>query len=94
MKLIKLTHRVDYGQDWSVHLFNTTKHYPKFIKNYSLLQISLGWMESACGPYLQINAGQGRLLGFIFFAHKFAIDIDILGPTWNWSCSINEDSHP
>ena len=48
-------------------------------------------MESACGPYLQVNMGQGRLLGFIFFAHKFAIDIDILAPTWNWSCSINGD---
>jgi hypothetical protein len=84
MKLIKLLHRVDYGHDWSIHLFNTDKHYPKLIKNYSLLQLSLGWMDYPCGPYLQIHMGQGRLFGLIFFAHKFSVDIDILAPTWRW----------
>lgn len=82
MKLIQFKHWYDYGHEYCVQLLNTSKHYPEFIKRSSVLQLSVGWSDYPCGPYLQIHMGQGRLFGVIFFVYKFSFDADILAPTW------------
>jgi len=84
MKLIKFKHRVDFGHDWYVQILNTGRHFPKFIKNYSLIQLSVSWNDSAGWPYFQISSGANGLLSILFWVYKFGFDIDILSRTWNF----------
>lgn len=84
MSLIQFKHRYDYGHDWYVQILNTGKHVPKFIRNYSLLQVSVSWNDYPSWPYLQIKSGTGSTLSILFWAYKFGIDLDILSRTWNW----------
>ena len=76
MKLVKFSHRYDFGHDWYVQILN--------IKRWSLLQISLSWNDYASWPYLQIRSGSGDVLSILFWAYKFGIDIDFMGRTWKW----------
>lgn len=75
-QLIKLKHRYDFGHDWYVQILN--------IKNYSLLQVSVSWMDEPCRPYIQISSGNGHLLSVLSWAYKFGFDIDVVSRTWNW----------
>jgi hypothetical protein len=77
MNLIKLKHRYDFGHDWYVQILN--------IKNYSLLQVSVSWMDQPCSPYIQMSCGNGHLLSILFWAYKFGFDIDLLSRTWRWN---------
>jgi len=76
MKLINLKHREDFGHDYNVQILN--------VKNWSLLQVSVSWNDHPSLPYLQVTSGSSGLLGVLFWAHKFGIDIDILSRTWRW----------
>jgi len=76
MKLINLKHREDFGHDYNVQILN--------IKNWSLLQVSVSWNDQPSLPYLQVTSGSNGLLGVLFWAHKFGLDIDILSRTWRW----------
>jgi len=76
MKLINLKHREDFGHDYNVQILN--------VKNWSLLQASVSWNDYPSWPYLQVTSGSSGLLGVLFWAHKFGIDIDILSRTWRW----------
>ena len=84
MNLINFKHREDFGHDWYIQILNTGKHFPKFIKNYSLFQFSVSWMSEPCFPYIQVSSGNGHLLSIMFWAHKFGFDIDVLSRTWNF----------
>lgn len=84
MTLIKLNHRFDFGHDWYVQILNTGRHFPKFIKNYSLIQISVSWNDTPGWPYLQIAFGSNGFLSILFWVHKFGFDIDIFTRTWNF----------
>ena len=84
MTLIKFNHRRDFGHDWYVQILNTGRHFPKFIKNYSLIQVSVSWNDTSGWPYFQITSGANGLFGFMFWVYKFGIDIDILTRTWNF----------
>jgi hypothetical protein len=75
-QLIKLKHRYDFGHDWYVQLLN--------IKGWSLLQLSVSWSDYPSRPYIQITFGSNGLLGILFWAHKFGIDIDFCSRTWNF----------
>jgi hypothetical protein len=77
-------HRYDFGHDWYAQFLNTGRHVPKFIKNYSLLQVSVSWNDCPGWPYLQIKSGTGSTLSILFWAYKFGLDVDILSRTWNW----------
>jgi len=76
MKLINLKHREDFGHDYNVQILN--------IKNWSLLQVSVSWNDQPSLPYLQVTSGSNGLLGVLFWAYKFGLDIDILSRTWRW----------
>jgi len=76
MKLINLKHREDFGHDYNVQILN--------VKNWSLLQVSVSWNDQPSLPYLQVTSGSNGLLGVLFWAHKFGLDIDILSRTWRW----------
>jgi len=76
MKLINLKHREDFGHDYNVQILN--------VKNWSLLQVSVSWNDSPSLPYLQVTSGSNGLLGVLFWAYKFGLDIDILSRTWRW----------
>ena len=84
MKLIKFAKREDFGTDWYVQILNTGRHFPRPFKNISLLQISISWNDFPSYPYLQIKSGTGDVLDVLFWAHKFGLDVTILGRTWNW----------
>ncbi len=84
MTMIKFKHRIDFGHDWYVQILNTSKHWPKFLKNKSLLQVSVSWMEEPCSPYIQISCGNGHLFSIMFWAHRFGFDLDVFSRTWNF----------
>jgi hypothetical protein len=84
MNLIKFKHREDFGDDWYVQILNTGRHFPKILKNRSLLQVSVGWNDYPGWPYLQITFGSNGLLGILFWVYKFGLDIDFCSRTWNW----------
>ena len=91
MSLIEFKHRYDFGHDCYVQILNTGRHFPKFLKNKSVLQISVSWMDQPCSPYIQISCGNGHLLSILFWAYKFGFDIDVLSRTWNWDYMREED---
>jgi len=76
MKLINLKHREDFGHDYYVQILN--------VKNWSLFQVSVSWNDQPSLPYLQVTSGSNGLLGVLFWAYKFGLDIDILSRTWRW----------
>jgi len=75
-KLLNLKHREDFGHDYYVQILN--------VKNWSLLQVSVSWNDYPSLPYLQVTSGSNGLLGFLFWAYKFGLDVDILSRTWRW----------
>lgn len=83
MKLIKFSHRYDFGHDWTVQILD--------IKRWSLFQVSVGWCEYPMWPFIQIKSGTGHGLSILFWAHKFGLDIDVLSRTWDWGQSTIED---
>jgi len=84
MKLINLKHREDFGHDYNVQILN--------VKNWSLLQVSVSWNDQPSLPYLQVTSGSNGLLGVLFWAYKFGLDIDILSRTWRWDYRDDVDS--
>lgn len=84
MSLIKFNYRYDFGHDWYVQIVNTGRHFPKFFKNYSVLQISVSWNDFPGWPYIQIASGSNGILSFLFWGYKFGLSIDILSRTWNF----------
>jgi len=76
MKLINLKHREDFGHDYYVQILN--------VKKWSLLQASVSWNDYPSWPYLQVTSGSNGLLGLLFWAYKFGLDVDILSRTWNF----------
>jgi hypothetical protein len=49
MKLIKLSHREDFGHEWYVQLL--------FTKRWALFQGSVSWNDFPAWPYIQIKSG-------------------------------------
>lgn len=84
MKLFNYKHRYDFGHDWYVQILNTGRHYPRFMRDYSLLQMSISWNDFPTWPYIQIKSGYGSTLSFSFWVYKFGIDIGIIERTWIW----------
>jgi len=84
MTIIKFKHRIDFGHDWYVQILNTSKHWPKFLKRRSLIQISVSWNDQASWPFIQIQSGSGTVLSILFWAYKFGFDVDLLSSTWNF----------
>ena len=84
MKLLKIHKTYGFGHDLYIQLFNIGRHYPKFLKNRSLIQLSFSWNDYPSWPYIQIMMGSGRCFGLIFWLYKFGFDIDLFSHTWNW----------
>lgn len=84
MKLFRYIHRYDFGHDWCIQILNTGRHVPKFMKDWSLLQVSIGWNDIPTWPYVQIKSGYGSTLSICFWVYKFGLDVDILSRTWKW----------
>ena len=91
MDIIKFKHRYDFGHEYYVQFLNTGRHFPKFLKNRSLLQVSVSWNDYPSSPYLQITVGSNGLLGILFWAYKFGFDIDFISRTWRWDYMEEED---
>ena len=75
-QLIKLRHQYDFGHYWYVQILN--------IKEWSLLQASVGWNDFTSWPYLSIRSGIGSTISIVFWAYKFGFDIGLIERTWNW----------
>jgi len=95
MTLIRFKHREDYGDDYYVQILNFESHFPKPLKNHSILQVSFSWNDYPSSPYIQLSLGNNTLFSIIFWAYKFGFDLDVFGRTWNWKYldeidSINE----
>jgi hypothetical protein len=84
MNLIKFRSRQDHGHEWYVQILNTSKHFPKFIKNKSLLQVSISWNDDPDWPYIQVVSGYGTLFSLLFWIYRFGLVVDILSRTWNY----------
>jgi len=91
MDIIKFKHRYDFGHEYYVQFLNTGKHFPKFLKNRSLLQVSVSWNDYPSSPYIQITMGSNGLLGILFWAYKFGFDVDFISRTWRWDYMEEED---
>jgi hypothetical protein len=91
MSLIKFKYREDFGHEWYVQIINTGKHFPKVLKNRSILQLSVSWNDYPSWPYCQITFGSNGLMGMLFWAYKFGFDVDVLSRTWNWDYMREED---
>ena len=91
MSLIKFKYREDFGNEWYVQILNTGKHFPKFLKNKSVLQVSVSWNDYPSWPYIQIQSGGGTVLSILFWAYKVGFDVDFLSRTWNWDYMREED---
>ena len=76
MKLFRYTHKYDFGHDWCFQVLN--------VRDWSLLQVSIGWNDFPTWPYVQIKSGYGSTLSTCFWAYKFGLDVDILSRTWKW----------
>ena len=76
MNLFNLKHRYDFGHEWYIQLF--------FTNRWALIQFSVSWCDYASWPYIQINSGSNGLLGILFWAYKFGLDIDLISRTWRW----------
>lgn len=82
MKLIKLSHREDFGHEWYVQVL--------FNKNWALFQASVSWMDGPSWPYIQIKSGTGSTLSILFWAYKLGFDVGFIERTWNWDRTIEE----
>ena len=91
MDIIKFKHRYDFGHEYYVQFLNTGRHFPKFLKNRSLLQVSVSWNDYPSSPYIQITMGSNGLLGILFWAYKFGFDVDFISRTWRWDYMEEED---
>ena len=76
MKLIKFSHREDYGHDWYLQVL--------FTKRWALFQGSVSWCEYPGWPYLQVTSGMGKLISVMFQVHRFGFDVGFLERTWNF----------
>ena len=74
MKFFEYFYKSDWGKDYNFIFFKT--------EQYSLIQLSVFWGDFVQWPYIQVTSGSGKLLGVLFWVHKFSFDIDILGRTW------------
>jgi hypothetical protein len=84
MKLIQFKHRYDLGHDWYVQILNISRHWPKLLKERSVLQLSVSWCDYPSWFYMQITSGMHGILGVMICVYKFGFDFDILSKTWNW----------
>jgi len=92
MTLIQFQHRVDYGHDYYVQIVNFKSHFPKPLKNRSVLQFSFSWNDYPSFPYIQLSSGNNTLFSIIFWAYKFGFDLDVFASTWNWKYLDEVDS--
>lgn len=76
MKLIKFSHREDFGHDFYVQVL--------FTQQWALFQGSVSWNDFKGWPYLQVKSGCGALLSGMFWAHRFGLDFGIIERTWRW----------
>jgi len=84
-QVAKFSHREDYGHEWVFQFF--------FTNQWALLQTSVSWNDSPSCPYLQVTFGSNGLLGVLFWAHKFGLDVDILSRTWRWDYDVDSASN-
>jgi len=68
-------YREDFGHEWYVQFL--------FTDRWALIQTSVSWNDHPSWPYIQITFGSNGLLGILFWAYKFGLDIDFCSRTWN-----------
>ena len=83
MKLIKFSHREDYGHYWYLQVL--------FTKRWALFQGCVSWREYPGWPYLQVTSGMGKLISVMFQVYKFGFDVGFLERTWNFDYLENLD---
>ena len=74
MKLIKLSHQEDWGQDYYLQLL--------FTKRWTLFQGCVSWCNYPGWPYIQIKFGMGSLISILFQAYKFGFTVGLFERTW------------
>ncbi len=75
-KLIEFVRRWDYGHEFYVSFFKTSK--------FVVLQIAIDYSEYPGWPYLQITSGMGKLFGILLNVWKIGISFDLCGYPWRF----------
>jgi hypothetical protein len=84
MELVKVYHREDFGDEYVLALLRG--------KNYSFIQVSVGWNVYGGGFYSQASSGYGRILSFIFSLGHFDFAFDFCANTWDPDGYLDEDA--
>jgi len=92
MTLIQFKHREDCGDEYYVQILNFGSHFPKPLKNRSILQCSFSWNEYSSSPYIQLSSGNNTLFSIMFWVYKIGFDLDVFASTWNWEYLDDVDS--
>lgn len=82
MDLIRFQKRNDSGPEYIVKIINTNKHWPRPLREVSLIQLSVSWTEYKSMPYLHLTMGGNGFFSILFIIYKFGIDVDLLTYTW------------
>jgi len=75
-RLIEFVRRWDYGHEFYVSFFKTSK--------FVVLQIAIDYSEYPGWPYLQITSGMGKLFGILLNVWKIGISFDLCGYPWRF----------
>ncbi len=75
-KLIEFVRRWDYGHEFYVSFFKTSK--------FVVLQIAIDYSEYPGWPYLQITSGMGKLFGILLNVWRIGISFDLCGYPWRF----------
>jgi len=81
VKLIDYCHYEDYGHEWYFQILNTSRHWPKWVPRFALLDVVIQWDEypaTEIFPMLLISFGSRSLTGFSFRWKWFEIRCDFL----------------
>ena len=74
MKLFRYKRHEDFGVE---HIFSLLRG-----KEFSLLQVSVGWDDYASWPYIQVSSGNNSLLDVLFYAYRFSLSFELIGRNW------------
>jgi hypothetical protein len=74
MKLFGYKRHEDFGTE---HIFSILRG-----RNFSLLQVSVGWDDYASWPYIQVSSGNNSLLDVLFYVYRFSLSFELFARNW------------
>ena len=91
MKLFKTSYREDFGHEWYVQIFNTSRHYPRRLRGVSLIQLSFSYDDEPTW-YFQLSSSSYGPLSMMITIFRFSFVVDLFTRTWNWDYAKDIDN--